>query len=301
MSTQRAGGEKIRNSIHLQLDKDIDRRKFYLTIPFVQTSILSVVYPLGLLKTRFQVQRNTYRNIGHAIRVIAQTEGLRALYKGFGTNLLNLINGPVYVTTFEVVRLLTRQLGCNPDSPKVALFAGGIAATIEEATGTPIDNIVKRRQVTVEQLKSPLTTVRELYVADGFRGFYRGYSIALMMFAPSSALSWFVFTLVESWLARQCSLGERLRTPIAGVCSGITIGIVLCPLDVVRTQKQLVAKEAVGVSNWSLAHGLWKTEGVRGFFRGLAPRTVQTSIACSLLFSAYSSVKRLCRIDSTDE
>ena len=72
---------------------------------------------------------------------------LRAFYKGFGTNLLCLVNGPVYVTSFETIRLLTRHLGCNPDSPKVALVAGGMAATIEEATGTPVDNIVKRRQV----------------------------------------------------------------------------------------------------------------------------------------------------------
>jgi len=247
------------------------------------------------------VQNNTYRNVGHAIRVIARTEGLRAFYKGFGTNLLCLINGPVYVTSFETVRLLTRQLGFNPDSPKVALLAGSMAATIEEATGTPVDNIVKRRQVTVDKLQSPLLTARELFAAEGLVGFYRGYSIALMMYAPSSGLSWFVFTFVESRLARRSSLGEPQRTFLAGMSSGVTIGVVLCPLDVLRTQKQLLAKKALGVSNWSLAQTLWKAEGARGFFRGLAPRVVQTSIACSLMFSVYSSVKRLCRKDKTDD
>ena len=103
------------------------------------------------------------------------------------------------------------------------------------------------------------------------------------------------------FLIRSSSLGERQRTLLAGMSSGFTIGLVLCPLDVLRTQKQLVAKQAVGVSNWSLAQTLWKAEGMRGFFRGLAPRMVQTSIACSLLFSSYSAVKGIYRKESTHD
>lgn len=47
---------------------------------------------------------------------------------------------------------------------------------------------------------------RQVYGESGLRGFYRGFGISVLQFAPTSAVSYFVFCLVESpWLVVCCS------------------------------------------------------------------------------------------------
>ncbi|CAM9799027.1 unnamed protein product, partial [Choristocarpus tenellus] len=65
---------------------------------------------------------------------------------------------------------------------------------------------------------------------------------------------------------------------------------VTCPIEVVKTQLQ-ASSVAKGSNPLTIAGNIFRTEGVRGFFRGLAPGLIGIIPARSTYFWAYSKMK----------
>ena len=111
---------------------DIDKRKFYTTMPILTVAVRLTMYPLTLIKTRMQAPaaalaptpppsagaamgeavRTAGQRVGSAaattplrmMRDIVRKEGWRGLYGGVLPNLMTILVGPLYVTVLEVTR-----------------------------------------------------------------------------------------------------------------------------------------------------------------------------------------------------
>jgi solute carrier family 25 folate transporter 32 len=81
---------------------------------------------------------------------------------------------------------------------------------------------------------------------------------------------------------------------VAGAGAGLVSSIVTCPLDVVKTrlQAQHLARDAVGYEgvNGTIKR-IYKTAGLKGFYRGLGPTLAGYLPTWGIYFTVYDMVK----------
>lgn len=190
--------------------EDLDKRKFYSFGLFMTMTIRATVYPATLIRTRLQVQRgkSLYGGTFDAFFKILRSEGFRGLYRGFMVNTFTLISGQAYITTYELVRKYVSQY--SEDNTVKSLVAGGSASLVAQSITVPIDVVSQQlmmqgqgQHLTRFRLGSNTDTgktkkvfgqtrniVAQIFAADGFRGFYRGYVASLLTYIPNSAVWW---------------------------------------------------------------------------------------------------------------
>uniref|UniRef100_A0A3Q2Q264 Solute carrier family 25 member 44 n=1 Tax=Fundulus heteroclitus TaxID=8078 RepID=A0A3Q2Q264_FUNHE len=190
--------------------EDLDKRKFYSFGIFMTMTIRATVYPATLIRTRLQVQKgkSLYSGTFDAFFKILRAEGVRGLYRGFMVNTFTLISGQAYITTYELVRKYVSQY--SEDNTVKSLVAGGSASLVAQSITVPIDVVSQQlmmqgqgQHLTRFRLSSDSETgkpakvfgqsrkiVAQIFAADGFRGFYRGYVASLLTYIPNSAVWW---------------------------------------------------------------------------------------------------------------
>lgn len=190
--------------------EDLDKKKFYSFGLFMTMTIRATVYPATLIRTRLQVQKgkSLYGGTFDAFFKILRVEGVRGLYRGFMVNTFTLISGQAYITTYELVRKYVSQY--SEDNTVKSLVAGGSASLVAQSITVPIDVISQQlmmqgqgQHLTRFRLDSNTETgkpkkvfgqtrniIAQIFAADGFRGFYRGYVASLLTYIPNSAVWW---------------------------------------------------------------------------------------------------------------
>lgn len=192
--------------------EDLDKRKFYSLGVFMTLTTRATVYPASLIRTRLQVQRGTalYSGTFDAFCKILQAEGVQGLYRGFMINTFTLVSGQAYITTYELVRKYVSQY--SPSNTVKSVVAGGAASLVAQTITVPIDVVSQqlmmqgqgehltrfkvkpkmvlaatKRRLTFGQTRDIMV---QIFAADGFKGFYRGYVASLLTYIPNSALWW---------------------------------------------------------------------------------------------------------------
>ncbi|XP_066524462.1 solute carrier family 25 member 44a isoform X1 [Hoplias malabaricus] len=192
--------------------EDLDKRKFYSLGVFMTLTTRATVYPFTLIRTRLQVQKgkSLYKGTFDAFCKILKAEGVYGLYRGFMVNTFTLISGQAYITTYELVRKYVSQYSSS--NTFKSLVAGGSASLVAQSITVPIDVVsqqlmmqgqgehltrfklkpkmvmaTSKHKVTFGQTKDIIV---QIFAADGFRGFYRGYVASLLTYIPNSALWW---------------------------------------------------------------------------------------------------------------
>lgn len=187
----------------------LDKRKFYVLGICMTMMIRVSVYPFTLIRTRLQVQKgkSLYKGTMDAFVKILQTEGAAGLYRGFLVNTFTLISGQCYVTTYELTRKYVSRY--NNNNAVKSLVAGGSASLVAQSITVPIDVVSQhlmmqrkggesmgrfkvrhrdgKRLLVFGQTKDIIV---QIFRADGFRGFYRGYVASLLTYIPNSAVWW---------------------------------------------------------------------------------------------------------------
>jgi len=108
-------------------------------------------------------------------------------------------------------------------------------------------------------------------------------------------------TPFEAWTLRA---SDSQFHATAGSIGGIASGIVTCPLDVIKTKLQAqggfipVKKQGGHVGHPKMYNGLvgtartiWRTEGIRGMYRGLGPIVMGYLPTWAVWFTVYNKSK----------
>ncbi|KAG9509559.1 Solute carrier family 25 member 44 [Fragariocoptes setiger] len=300
----------------------MDRNRF-LSLTVVNSLFLrSVLYPLVLVKTRLQVQKqNTvYTGAYDAFKKIIRTEGFCGLYKGFWINSIQVFSGISYIATYEKSRDLVSNYTSISDSKTKAFLSGGISSFVSQTLIIPFDVVSQhimmalnsRRQSTklppaglqssffkplslnpeeVKRYGIAATITKQLYREGGFRSFYRGYFASLICFVPSSACWWMLYQYFNEFLD---SLSFSKSTPhmlihcTSGVLSGGTVSIMTNPLDLLRANIQVHRPSSYA----SAVKYLWKEDRWRVFNKGLSARLTQSCLSSALIVIGYETMKR---------
>ncbi|KAL4941928.1 mitochondrial carrier domain-containing protein [Aspergillus oleicola] len=187
--------------------------------------------------------------------------------------------------------------------------------------------------------RSTSDAFRTIVRQEGFSALFHGYKATIFRDLPFSALQ-FAFYEQEQRLAKEWvgsrDIGLGLEVFTAATAGGMA-GVMTCPMDVVKTRVQTQqnseptaapapkAKPSVGAQSRSISTTapaaapvpsamrldtssfftalrlIYKTEGVAGWFRGVGPRGVWTSIQSGTMLVLYQYLLKQFEAWSTDD
>lgn len=143
-----------------------------------------------------------------------------------------------------------------------------------------------------------LTGAARLFRAEGLRGFYRGLGISLLG-VSHGAVQFAVYEPAKRvYFAQRKRVGrdrEKMTTESTiGISSlaKLVAGIVTYPQQVLRSRLQTYDADArFGRGVVNVVRRVWREEGVRGFYRGIATGVVRVMPATWVTFLVYENVK----------
>ncbi|KAF3907664.1 Mitoferrin [Arthrobotrys entomopaga] len=181
----------------------------------------------------------------------------------------------------------------------------------------------------VSAFRQTIMSVRSMVAHEGVTSLWRGLMLTLWRDVPFSGIYWWGYETVRGFLAserygRKHHLGpiERHRVDnetlsqeedkatftdsfVAGATSGAVAAFVTTPFDVGKTRRQVwrAAGDVAGDANTAtvmksegsmpkVLMEIYKTEGIRGLFRGCVPRMLKVAPACAIMISSYEIGKK---------
>ncbi|KAG4931452.1 hypothetical protein AAZX31_17G211300 [Glycine max] len=296
----------------------LDKSKFFFLGAALFSSLSAALYPAVVLKTRQQVSsaKISCRNMS---RAIIRYEGFRGFYRGFGTSLMGTIPArALYMSALEVTKsnvgTATAHLGFSDASAAaIANAAGGVASAMAaQLVWTPVD-VVSQRLMVQESNKmcyrNGFDAFRKILGVEGPRGFYRGFGVSIVTYAPSNAVWWASYSMVNrliwgvfggcgnSNFGRDSKVMVGVQGLSAVMASGVST-IVTMPLDTIKTRLQVLDAEEINGRRRPLTlvqavHNLVKEGGILACYRGLGPRWASMSMSAATMITTYEFLKRV--------
>jgi solute carrier family 25 protein 44 len=309
--------------VRLPADVDwnmLDKSKFLVLGAALFSGVSATQYPAVVLKTRQQVMAMNQSCTSLGLSLL-KTHGLPGLYKGFTTSLMGTIPArAIYMSTLEFtkcnVSTLAKSIGgmSEPGAAAVANAAAGLTASFAaQFVWTPIDVISQRLMVqggrgglsTAD--KGGIDAFRTILKQDGPRGLYRGFGLSVVTCAPSNALWWASYCVIQRSLwttvRNQLNGGENFEPSSvmlvgvqgfsASLASGVS-AVLTTPLDTLKTRLQVLKDESGGRPTLRQTLNTLVTEGGwMGFYRGIGPRWASMSMSATTMIITYEFLKRM--------
>ncbi|KAL6044582.1 hypothetical protein STEG23_035210 [Scotinomys teguina] len=202
----------------------------------------------------------------------------------------------VYFTAYDQLKafLCAQSLTSDLSAPMVA---GALARMGTVTVISPLELVRTKLQAQHVSYRELATCVQAAVAHGGWRSLWLGWGPTALRDVPFSALYWFNYELVKTWLnglrpKDQTSVGVSF---MAGGISGMVAATLTLPFDVVKTQRQLAlgSVEAVRVkpprvdSTWLLLRRIQAESGTRGLFAGFLPRIIKAAPSCAIMISTY--------------
>jgi len=169
-----------------------------------------------------------------------------------------------------------------------------------------------------ESYRNGFDAFRKILCADGARGFYRGFGISILTYAPSNAVWWTSYSMVHrliwgafgSYMSKgKTESSDNLsgfrpnsKTVVAVqglsavMASGVS-AIVTMPLDTIKTRLQVLDSEEHGrrrpLTFVQTVRNLVKEGGLPACYRGLGPRWASMSLSATTMITTYEFLKRM--------
>ncbi|KAI8925795.1 mitochondrial carrier domain-containing protein [Entophlyctis helioformis] len=294
----------------------------------------AITCPLEVVKTRLQ---SSYYRAGEApfsfknplqgiwsnvtgvvdvLRNIKQREGVRALWKGLGPNLIGVVPArAIYFSVYSQGKHFYSMLNNNRETSLVHLVSAATAGSATAACTNPIW-VVKTRM----QLQSEDATLRVLHKyknsfhcayliakEEGFMGLYRGLSASVLGLAEST----FQFVMYEYFkkVAMDAKLAEArinnlptenvtldwTTTFVSAATAKLIAALATYPHEVIRTRLRQTPVDGVRKYTGLLqsAKLIYKEEGMAALYGGMTAHLMRVVPNAAILFFCYEMVVSL--------
>lgn len=131
----------------------------------------------------------------------------------------------------------------------------------------------------------------QIFAADGFRGFYRGYVASLLTYIPNSAVWWPFYHFYAEQLSNLApsDCPHLILQAMAGPLAAATASTVTNPMDVVRARVQVEGRTSVTETFRQLI----KEEGFWGLTKGLSARIISSTPTTIVMVVGYEALKKM--------
>ncbi|KAF7625923.1 hypothetical protein Mgra_00009893 [Meloidogyne graminicola] len=173
-------------------------------------------------------------------------------------------------------------------------IAGGLAGVIEVCIAHPFDCMKTRVQI--GQYNSIFECIKCTIKNEGFSGFYKGLWPPLIIETPKRAIKFTSFDFFRRvFCAADNYLPEWTRFSIAGLFTGLTEAVLVCPFEVVkvRLQSELNIPLSIKKSWNSITMQIIRENGLgtNGLYLGIGPNLWRQGIWNSCYFGIYHNLK----------
>lgn len=281
---------------------------------------MTVTYPLVVLSTRAAVEtKNHSKTVVQTVLDIIKREGPWGLYSGLSSSLVGIaVTNGVYYYFYERSRgiILNSREGTKALSTLESMLAGLIAGSATTVVSNPIWVIQASQAVhksgsdTCALQKAPRTlgmleTVNQILANDGAAGFWRGIGPALVL-VVNPVIQYTVFEqlkniLIESRTAKLRTRGSKAVSVLRdwdyfllGALSKLVATALTYPYIVVKSRLQVGQSQASKYK--SSLHGLaliLKEEGIRGLYKGIGSKLLQSVLTAAILFAGQRRIYEL--------
>lgn len=252
-------------------------------------------HPLDLLKTRLQLSTGPL-HLGSSLALIRQllrTAGPQALYRGLTPNLLgNTTSWGLYFLLYS-----TAKEHLHAHTAPEFLLASGAAGVVTAVATNPVW-VIKTRMLGTDRMRGGYSSVadgvRRIWREEGARGYWRGL-VPAVVGVSHGALQFMVYERLKQWRRGESEtgiaevvLGSKDFVVLSGAAK-VSAGCITYPYRVVQTRMQNFEMGYTGPVE--CVRKIWKGEGVRGFYKGLAPTIVRVLPSTCITFLVYENVR----------
>jgi len=180
----------------------------------------AVMTPAEVVKQRMQMCCSPFSGCANAAITIYQTEGIKAFYRSYFTQLT--MNVPFQASLVTTYMSLQRFLNPNNEyNPAIHFVAGALAGGVASTVTMPFDNcktllntqeagVLKKFEVSeINGLGGAAKSITRMV---GFRGFFSGLTPRILYQAPSTAISWSIYELVKYYMKSAKEKDDRYET-----------------------------------------------------------------------------------------
>lgn len=148
--------------------------------------------PADVVKQRLQMYNSPYRSILHCARHVYRTEGFRAFYRSYSTQLvMNIPYSAIQFPTYEFFQKLLNK--DNKYNPPVHMVAGGAAGAAASALTTPLDvckTLLNTQEDGAGKTTGLIQAAKKIYRTAGVMGFFKGMQARVLYQMPATAICW---------------------------------------------------------------------------------------------------------------
>lgn len=269
-----------------------------------------IEYPLDTIKVRLQDGGRKYNSILHCIRHIQAKEGvINGFFRGlpapvFGAAFENAILFVAYRGVTDWIQYFCCKTPYRQDQEPlpVVAAAGALGGLVVSVVLTPADLVKCRMQVQntlpVQDriYKNSFQCLAAIHRRRGIPGLFRGH--VAMMLRESIGCAWYfvTFQYIVRLFARD---GECFHdvSPMAHLLGGGLAGVAFWtstyPIDAVKTKQQTMKADYLRLNFRQCCQRLYRTEGMRGLFRGYSVTALRAVPGNAVLIAAYEQVNKL--------
>lgn len=264
---------------------------------------VSIMHPLDLVKTRFQIQRgpedpNRYSSIADCFRKMYRQEGALSFYKGILPPIL--AETPKRATkffTFEQYKSVLAHADFIP--VPIALSLAGLASGLTEAIVINPFEVVKVRlqaeRTTFKDQPSTILTAKEIIAKDGFglKGLNKGLTATLGRHGVFNMFYFGIYHNVKSIVPEyEDPKTDFLRRFAIGLVAGTLSSCFNIPFDVAKSRiqgPQPIAGQIKYRSCFQTILLVYKEEGFFALYKGLLPKVLRLGPGGAIMLLVYET------------
>jgi len=268
--------------------------------------------PLERVKVLLQVQevslvppQDRYKGLLDCLVRIPREQGFLAYWRGNGVNVARMIpNSAIKFTTFDIYKkwafpdgetsyssweLYWRKMAC-----------GGLSGISTILPVYPMD--LARTRLTADvaakrQYHGLYDCLKKTVDAEGVLGLYKGLFISLAGIIPYLAISLAMYDTLKDVTKKSKSRfwSSPFGLVTLGSISAVISQTVAYPMDTVRRHMQVsgaIGQESRYSGTWNCITTIFKTTGVKGFYRGVVANGVRAAPQTGIEFASYDMIKK---------
>ena len=211
--------------------------------------------------------------------------------------LIFLIIGDLYpsLRDYQLSLLHTIQDNLSILTWKSSL-AGGIAASIAEASVYPLDIAKVRMQLGLTSSPGLIGVIVHVWKTEGPGGLFKGISPALMRQFIYQSLKMLIYMPIVKMLARlfygNVDNPSLWHLFVGGGVAGVAGAYITCPFDIIKARAQADTRRNAQHPVFRGIHQIYITSGLSGLWVGIYPSMQRAFIINSSELAAYYVFKR---------
>ncbi|PRP76437.1 peroxisomal membrane protein PMP47B [Planoprotostelium fungivorum] len=247
------------------------------------TVAFGLTYPLINISTRLQ---GTNLEI---IRQVLNEEGWRGLFSGLSSGLAGIVStSGVYYYCYEFLRVYFEGGKKAQLSNTKVLLMGAISGVITAVVTNPIW-VINARKTTVNAKADEghqlgiIDTAKLMIREEGVGSLWNGVIPAVIL-AINPTMQYFIFEKLKSVATRRGKSLTMIQAFWMGAIAKVIATVVTYPYIVVKSRLQAAGKGEDKQSTSEALSQLLKTEGIRGFYKGIESKILQSVLNASFQF-----------------